>query len=162
MFFKTPERCRRTACVSALLFAALAWPLPATSQQAPIIYPSGGQSFETQSADEAQCRQWAQQQTGVNPNQVPPGYYGNPNEAGTPVVRGAARGAAVGAVGGAIGGNAGKGAAIGAGMGATVGVIRKRDQQNQTAAAQQQYQAQMATYDRAFGTCMQGRNYTVN
>jgi hypothetical protein len=156
-----PDRRRRTACLAGLFFAVVAWPLAATAQQVPIVYPAGGQSFETQSADEAQCRQWAQQQTGVNPNQVPPGYYGNPYE-GAPVVRGAARGAAVGAVGGAIGGDAGKGAAIGAGVGATVGVIRRQDQQRQTAAAQQQYQAQMATYYRGFGTCMQGRGYTVN
>jgi hypothetical protein len=83
------------------------------AQSAPIVYPSAGQTLDQQASGEASCRTWAQQQTGVYPNQAPPGYYGNPH-AGMPMVGGAARSAAIGAVGGAIGGDAGKGAAIGA------------------------------------------------
>ena len=35
--------------------------------QAPIIYPSQGQSLEQQSKDEGECHSWSQQQTGFNP-----------------------------------------------------------------------------------------------
>ena len=150
-------------CMAALLSMDLATTVHA--QSAPIVYPSAGQSMDQQGRDEAECRNWATQQTGMYPNQAPPAYYGNSYQQGAPVVRGAARGAALGAVGGAIGGDAGKGAAIGAGVGATAGVIRKNQarrqeaQVNQQAAAQ--YQADMGRYNQAFAVCMQGRGYAV-
>ena len=133
--------------------------------QSPIIYPGGGQSLQQQSNDEAECRGWAQQQTGFNPAYGPQSPPPSSSQGGE-VVRGAARGAALGAVGGAIAGNAGKGAAIGAGVGATAGLLGRRQKELQHAEAQQQaqdqYNSQLRTYNRAFGTCMQGRNYTVN
>ncbi|HEY1383686.1 MAG TPA: glycine zipper domain-containing protein [Dongiaceae bacterium] len=139
-------------------------PLAAWAQQAPIVYPAQGQTIDQQAGDESACRSFAQQQTGMYPNQAPPGYYGNPN-AGAPVLGGAARGAALGAVGGAIAGDAGKGAAIGAGVGATAGLMRRNQQRRQEAAANQQAQAQynasMNQYNQAFAACMQGRGYTV-
>lgn len=135
----------------------------AHAQSAPIIYPAGGQSLEKQASDEAACRSWAQQQTGFYPGQATPGT--TQNQAGAPLVGGAARGAALGAVGGAIGGDAGKGAAIGAGVGATAGLLRKGQQRRQQAQANQQAQAQydasLARYNSAFAACMQGRNYVV-
>jgi hypothetical protein len=151
-------------CVAAWLSVDLA--ATAHAQSAPIVYPSAGQSMDQQGRDEAECRNWATQQTGIYPNQAPPAYYGNSyHQQGAPVLRGAARGAALGAVGGAIGGDAGKGAAIGAGVGATAGVIRKNQarrqeaQVNEQAAAQ--YQADMGRYNQAFAVCMQGRGYAV-
>lgn len=150
----------------AVLIGALLAEAPANPglAQAPIVYPSAGQTLDQQSADEASCRSWAQQQTGMYPNQSPPGYYGNTNT-GAPVLGGAARGAAVGAVGGAIGGDAGKGAAIGAGVGATVGLMRRNQQRRQQASANEQaaaqYQADMNQYNQAFAACMQGRGYSV-
>ena len=93
--------------------------------------------LDQQASDEAACRSFAQQQTGMYPNQAPPQYYGNPN-AGMPVLGGAARGAALGAVGGAIAGDAGKGAAIGAGVGGTVGLMRRNQQRRQEAYANDQ------------------------
>ena len=132
--------------------------------QAPIVYPSAGQSLDQQASDEAACQSFAQQQTGMYPNQAPPGYYGNSNT-GAPVLRGAARGAALGAVGGAIGGDAGKGAAIGAGVGGTVGLMRRNQQRRQEAQANDQamaqYQADMGRYNQAFAICMQERGYSV-
>ena len=119
-----------------------------------------------QAQDEAACRSWAQQQTGMYPGQSVPEYYGNPyaNE-GAPVLRGAARGAALGAVGGAIAGDAGKGAAIGAGVGGTAGLLRRnrerRAEANYNQQAQVEYQQDMSRYNQAFAACMQGRNYTV-
>ena len=150
-------------CMAALLSVGLA--ATAHAQSAPIVYPSAGQSMDQQGRDESECRNWATQQTGIYPNQAPPAYYGNSNQQGAPVVRGAARGAAMGAVGGAIAGDAGKGAAIGAGVGATAGVIRKNQARRQEAQindqAAAQYQADMGRYNQAFAVCMQGRGYAV-
>ncbi len=149
-----------------LLLAALValGPDLASAQSAPIVYPAAGQSLDQQAADEGACRSWAQQQTGVYPNQAPPGYYGNSNT-GAPVLGGAARGAALGAVGGAIAGDAGKGAAIGAGVGGTAGLMRRNQQRRQDAYANDQamaqYQASVGQYNQAFAACMQGRGYTV-
>ena len=131
----------------------------------PIVYPSQGQSSQQQSQDEAQCRQWAQEQTGFNPWQAPPTASGG-SSGGGEVIQGAGRGALMGLVGGAIVGEAGKGAAVGAGLGATAGLFRRRDNQQADSAAQQQATAQynqgLANFNRAFATCMQGRGYAVN
>jgi len=148
---------------TAAAVAALA--LWATAVQAtPIVYPANGQSNEQQAQDEGECRGWAQQQTGFNPNSGP-AYVGRSDTSGQ-VLRGAAGGAALGAIGGAIGGNAGKGAAIGAGVGGGAGLLRKGSQRRADDRAQQQanaqYNQQLATYNRAFATCMRGRGYTVS
>ncbi|HVO00806.1 MAG TPA: glycine zipper family protein [Candidatus Cybelea sp.] len=136
----------------------------AEAQQAPIVYPSSGQTPDQQAQDENTCRNWATQQTGVYPYQAPPAYYGSA-PTGAPILGGAARGAALGAVGGAIAGDAGKGAAVGAGVGATAGLIRKNQQRRQQAQmnnqAQAQYQADLGRYNQAFAACMQGRGYAV-
>jgi hypothetical protein len=148
----------------AMALAVVAEPMLGWAQQAPIVYPGQGQTLDQQAADENACRSWAQQQSGMYPNQAPPGYYGNPN-AGAPVLGGAARGAALGAIGGAIGGDAGKGAAIGAAVGGTAGLMRRNQQRRQEAYANEQamaqYNASMNQYNQAFAACMQGRGYTV-
>lgn len=159
-------RGRSRAMLLVAAGALLAAAEPALAQNAPIIYPGAGQSLEQQASDEAACRTWAQQQTGVYPGQSAPGYYGNPNyQTGAPVLGGAARGAALGAVGGAIAGDAGKGAAIGAGVGATAGFMRKNQERRQQAYASEQamaqYQADLNRYNQAFAACMQGRGYVV-
>ena len=137
----------------------------ATAQSAPIIYPSKGQSIDQQADDEAACRSWSQQQTGFNPAQGPV-YYGSSGSGGGEVIRGAAGGAALGAIGGAIGGKVGRGAKIGAGVGAVAGLLRKGQRKRADKKAQQQainqYNRQLAGYNRAFGACMQGRGYAVN
>jgi hypothetical protein len=149
-----------TGLTAVVLFAG-----DVSAQSAPIIYPSGGQSLDQQAGDEAACRNWAQQQTGMYPGQAAPGYYGSSSQQGAPVLGGAARGAAIGAVGGAIAGDAGKGAGMGAAMGATAGLFRKNQQRRQEAQANDQamaaYQADMGRYNQAFAACMQGRGYTV-
>jgi hypothetical protein len=143
-------------CVAGLLAAELA--STAHAQSAPIVYPGAGQSMDQQALDESECRNWATQQTGIYPNQAPPAYYGNSNQQGAPVARGAARGAAVSSI---AGGDAGKGAAVGA----TAGVIRKNQARRQEAQineqAAAQYQADMGRYYQAFAVCMQGRGYAV-
>ncbi len=143
----------------ALFAAALAF--AATVQATPVVYPAKGQSAHQQQTDEGACYSWAKSNTGVDPaavasqSQQPSG----PAVGGGERVQGAARGAAGGAVIGAIAGDAGKGAAIGAAGGTMVGGARAR--RNQQAAAQNQTQGAMDTFNRAFSACMQGRGYTV-
>lgn len=161
---KTAPRSGPILVLAATLASLSLFAPPAWAQSAPIIYPSAGQSLEQQSSDEAACRTWGQQQTGVYPGQSAPSYSTSPPP-GAPVLGGAARGAALGAVGGAIAGDAGKGAAIGAGVGATAGVMRRGQHRRQQAyandQAQAQYQADLGRFNQAFSACMQGRKYTV-
>ncbi len=159
---------RRLTFAGALAMACglAAFPFnDASAQNAPIVYPAQGQSTQRQAQDEGECRNWAQQQTGFNPYQGAPNYSGG-SSGGGEVLQGAGRGALMGLVGGALVGDAGKGAAIGAGAGATLGLFRRHDNRQDTAAAQQQATAQynqgMTDFNRAFKTCMQGRGYTVN
>jgi len=157
---------RGTLVGAAVVLAALvAVPQDATAQSAPFVYPSQGQTMEEQGRDEGACRIFAQQNTGFNPMQGP-AYYRSSSSSGGEMVGGAARGAALGAIGGAIGGNAAKGAAIGAGVGAAAGLMRKakkkRKQERKQQKAIDQYNQQLATYNRAFAACMSGRGYAVN
>ena len=138
----------------------------ATVHAEPIAYPSKGQSQAQQDKDRAECHQWAFKTTGVDPDRLPPPpSSGQNNQNDGRVLRSTARGAAVGGLGGSMGGEFGKGAAVGAAAGVVVGGIRKRRdkkaQQQADAVALQQINAMLQKYDKAFGACMQGRNYTV-
>lgn len=125
----------------------------------PVIYPSKGQSPEQQAQDKSACQAWATQQTGYDPLAAAEAQQAQAQQKGGGAVRGGARGAAAGAAIGAVAGDAGKGAAIGATAGGIGGAVKKRQQ----AAAQQQAGAQqLAEYQKAFGTCMQGRGYAVS
>jgi hypothetical protein len=153
---------------ASVLVAALS--LQAYAQQ-PIVYPSRGQSAEQQQRDQGECMAWAQQTTGVNPmgvaqglaNQPPPPQRGPLEDER---VQGALVGALGGAAIGAISGNkAGKGAAIGAVVGTLAGGVHQQQKdkaaQAQTYANQQQAQQALATYNRAYAACLEGRGYTV-
>jgi hypothetical protein len=136
----------------------------AAAQQPP-AYPSKGQSQQQQATDSTECRTWAQQTTGIDPvaaSQPAPQQTG-PAVGGGQRARGAVRGAAAGAVVGEVAhGDAGHGAAVGAGAGVVAGGVRARhDRRAQNAAAQQNQQNTMATFNNAWGTCMKGRGYTV-
>lgn len=153
----------RSIISAAVLFPILA-SAPAVAQQ--IIYPAKGQTVEQQQKDEAECYEWAKQQTGYDPAQA--AHYAVPpsqQSAGGERLGGAARGAAGGAIIGAIAGDAGKGAAIGAVGGTLLGGSRQRRQQaeyDQAAAQQQQALAQQQqNYQRAYTACFEGRGYTV-
>ena len=76
-----------------------------------LVMPGNGKSWEGFQADDAVCRQWAQNQTEWNANKTV-----NENLAGG-AIAGGALGAASGALIGAASGNVGPGAAIGAGAG---------------------------------------------
>ena len=148
---KTGSRVLVLAACMALLLA------PAVVSDV-YIYPNAGQNNEQMEKDKYDCYIWAKQQTGFDPMQAPTASSPPPDqttEGG--VVGGAAKGAALGAIGGAIAGDAGKGAAIGAGTGAAMGGMRRRSSQQQKA----QYEASRNEYNRAYGACLEGRDYTV-
>jgi hypothetical protein len=117
------------------------------------VYPQKGQSKDQQSKDEAECRTWAKEQSGVNPDAAPtPAQLGSHARG---AAGGAARGAAGGAAVGAIAGDAGKGAAAGAVVGGVAGRRRsKKEQQTQQAASSD-------SFLRAFAACMEARGYSV-
>jgi len=144
-----------------------------------VVYPAQNQPAAQQATDEAQCYDWAAEQTGyrIMPNAA--GVEAQAQAAGDAAaaqtaqatqgaaVGGAARGALAGAAIGAIAGDAGTGAAIGAATGAAGGRRARRQasqQAGQQAANQVVAQAneQVAAFKRAMGACMTGRHYTVS
>lgn len=76
-----------------------------------MVLPGAGKAFEAFQADDALCRQWALQQTGITP-----GDAGTQSVVASAVI-GTAVGAALGAAIGAAAGNPALGAAAGAGAG---------------------------------------------
>jgi len=143
---------------------------PAQASSGPVYYPSKGQSQEQQAKDKNECYGWATQQTGYDPVAAAQAQQANQGQQGQQkgggAVGGAAKGAAAGAAIGAVAGDAGKGAAAGATAGGNGGGVRKKKQEGakeQATAEQQQSQSQqLAQYQKAVGTCMQGRGYAVS
>ncbi len=151
----------------------------ALGQAGVYAYPLKGQTPQQQQRDNAECNQWAIQQSGFNPARPPSAGYSSPppssrgfgsGEVGQGgMVRDAGRGAAMGAIGGAIAGDAGEGAAIGAAAGALFGGVRRANRQyeeqqwyaEQQQMAAQQYEAGRSEYTRAYAACMSARNYSV-
>ena len=161
---------RKTKILVLLFIASLIIAGPALGDDV-FIYPNKGQTKQQQDKDKYECYIWAKQQTGFDPMAQPTATAPPPAKEAKQggVVKGAARGALVGVAVGAIAGDAGKGAAIGAAGGGLFGGMRRKDQQRQQEQAEQQWAQQQAAnyeqnrskYNRAFGSCMEGRNYTV-
>ncbi len=134
------------------------------------VYPGEGQTIEQLAVDENECYQWAQQTSGVDPNNPMAGVrteQAQQQSQGAGAGRGALRGAAAGALIGEISDNdRSEYAAAGAILGATRGA-RRTQQQNQQAQQQAQAQAQaqsaerMESFKKAYSACMEGRDYTV-
>jgi len=140
-----------------------------------MVYPAKNQTSSKQAADEHDCYNWAQGQTGFTPGPPPAPASPPPQQAssGGGAAGGAVKGAVAGVAIGAVAGDAGKGAAIGATTGVLAGAHRARKAQEQQAAQAQQaqqttatnqaaYNEHLGTFKKAFGVCMQGRNYTVS
>ena len=144
---------KRIETIALLLALCLA---PGLAAGQAFVYPQRGQSPEQQQRDEAECHQWAVQQSGFNPGtaRAPSSGAGDGS-----MIRGGARGAATGAVIGAIAGDAGRGAAAGAAGGALIGGMRRRDRARQQ---EQSFAAGQQAYQRALAACLQGRGYSVN
>lgn len=154
--------------------AALPQSQPISKGLGVVVYPAKNQASSKQAADEHECYNWAQGQTGITPGPPPTATTpSTPPASGASAGRGAVKGAVAGVAIGAVAGDAGKGAAIGATTGLLAGghQARKAQQQQQAQAQQTQqtdaanlaaYNQRMATFKKAFGACMQGRSYTVS
>jgi hypothetical protein len=145
------------------------------------VFPAKGQTPEKQSQEEAECYNWAVQNTGTDPFQL--GKQAEAQKAQTEQAKqqaanagagagakGAVAGAAAGALIGEVGsGNASKGAAYGAAAGAIAGRRKKEKAQAQATAqveqqgqaAQQATQQQLDGFKKAFSVCLESKNYMV-
>jgi len=113
------------------------------------VLPGQGKTFEQFQADDAVCRQWADQSIGISPQEAV-----NRNTAAGAVV-GTAIGAGLGAAVGAAAGNPGAGAAIGAGSGLLVGTAS-----GASAGQVYGYEAQRR-YDNTYIQCMYAKGNQV-
>ena len=129
-----------------------------------IVYPSKDQSAEQKSKDEGACFTWSKQETGIDPMAVASAPAEQVTSGGGGKrIKGAARGAAGGAL---IGEIADGDASRGAGIGAVAGAMRggreaRRDRKAKKQAAQQAKGATLQHFNKAFGACMEARDYIV-
>jgi Glycine zipper len=136
-----------------------------------MVYPAKRQSDDQQAKDEAQCFNWARDQTGYDPMNPPPppsahSSEGPSSQAGADLAGGALAGAAAGAAIGAIAGHAGKGAGIGATAGLFGGAMHAHQQTQAQAQAtveeQRAAQKELAnTFKRGMSACLEARGYAV-
>lgn len=161
---------KTVVCLAICLMGGLFF-IGSTVAQEPIIFPKAGQSQQQMEQDKHACYSWAKGQSGFDPMAAPPASSAPPQQQAPQrgVVKGAARGALVGVAVGAIAGDAGKGAAIGAASGGLLGGMRSADQKKQQEQAQAQqaqqqkaaYNQKLETYNRAYGACLEAKDYTV-
>ena len=129
------------------------------------VYPKAEQDAATQASDSRSCYDSAQARTGIDPTAPPPPVAPVAKKRGG-AVKGAAGGAARGAAVGAIFDEAGDGAAAGA-LGGSMRGRRAQKKAHAQAEEQAEEQAKAAagerknTFNRAFGACMEARNYSV-
>lgn len=132
-----------TAVMAVLALAGCAVAPP--SGPSVMVMPGQGKSFEAFQADDAACRQYAAQQTGVAPQDA-----ANQSLIGSAAL-GTVLGAAAGAAIGAAAGNPAMGAAIGAGSGAVLGTGYG------TGAAQYSADSVQYRYDTGYVQCMSAK-----
>ena len=131
------------------------------------VFPAKNQTKQQQKEDEFECYNWAVEQSGIDPLNLPKVEAPPPQTGPTGgAVKGAGKGAVAGVAIGAVAGDAGKGAAIGATAGAMAG--RKKGKEAQ---AQQNQQAQASaaateqqmkdSFQKAFSVCIEGKGYTI-
>ena len=114
-----------------------------------LVLPAAGKPLEVFHADDVACRQYAQYQIGVTPEEAAT------QSAVTSAAIGTAVGAAAGAVLGAVAGNAGTGAAIGAGSGLLLGGVSGAGASAASGATLQ------SRYDTAYIQCMYAKGNQV-
>ena len=132
-----------------------------------VAFPAKDQSQQKQKEDEYACYNWAKDNSGIDPLNLPK-VAAPPPETGPTggAVVGAAKGAAAGVAIGAIAGDAGKGAAIGAVAGGLAGrragkqAQAQENQQAQAGAAKSE-QDMKNSFIKAFSACMEGKGYTI-
>ncbi len=180
----------RTIVIAATLTLALVASIPALNAQGQktlaatmdvYVFPTEGQDSGTQSKEEAECYNWAVENTGTDPFQLSKQAEAaakqaeqtkqQAQEAGKGAgAKGALGGAAAGALIGEIADNdAGKGAAYGAAAGMIAGRRRaKRGQKQaseqadqQLAKTQQVTQESLENFKKAFSVCLEAKKYMV-
>ena len=139
---------RAGAAVIALLSLAGCVVAPPTGPSVAVM-PGQGKSFDNFQADDASCRQYAAQQTGIAPADA-----ANQSLIGSAAV-GTVLGAAAGAAIGAAAGNPAAGAAIGAGSGAVLGTGAG------LGAAQYSGDSAQYRYDLGYEQCMSAKGNSV-
>ena len=145
------------------------------------VFPTDGQAADQQSKDEAECYSWASSNTGSDPFELQQQSEQQQQQTEQQVqqaqsatqgagVKGAVKGAAAGALIGEIADDdASKGAAYGAAAGAISTRRRSRaasqqaqQQAKEQGAAQQQATAeQIGNFKKAFGVCLEAKDYMV-
>jgi len=145
------------------------------------VFPTAGQSASKQSADEAECYNWAVQSSGTDPFEASKQAQQQAQQSAAQQqqaasagrgsgAQGAVRGAAVGAlIGGIADDDVGKGAAYGAVLGTIRGRRQGRAQQaqaqqraqQQSQSAQAENAAKMDNFKRAFAVCLEAKKYLV-
>lgn len=131
------------------------------------IFPAGDQTPEQQAQDEHDCHGFAQDETGIDPDNLPavPSAPAETESTAKTAVVGSGLGAVGGGIIGMIAGSTATGALIGAGAGAVAGAM-KGNSETEAAEAEHQAavnanQAAIDEYNRAFAACMTGKNYGV-
>jgi hypothetical protein len=129
-----------------------------------MIFPNADQTSEQQEQDKFACYSWAKEQSSFDPMAPPTATEAPPQEGAKKggLLRGAARGAVIGGV---VDNEAGKGAAAGA----FIGGMRRQDQKRKEAAEREQWEQEQQRiyaekrnrYNRAYGACLEGKDYTV-
>jgi outer membrane lipoprotein SlyB len=114
-----------------------------------MVLPGTGKSFESFQADDAVCRQWANQQTGAESKNTANETLAS--GAGIGTLAGAALGAAIGGASG----NVAEGAAIGAGSGLVLGTAAA------AGPAQSAGQEVQRRYDNAYQQCMYAKGNQI-
>lgn len=147
---------RAVATITLIAFACA--PALAAERAA---YPQKNQDKAQQQADRGECKVWAMEQSGFDPNTPQPQPQAAQQKRGG-VVKGALVGAAAGEI---VDNKGGEGAAVGGLIG---GVRQGRKNQAARDQANSAYQQQMANWNagqQAFGSawdaCMNGRGYTT-
>jgi outer membrane lipoprotein SlyB len=113
------------------------------------VLPGSGKTFEQFQADDAMCRQWADQHTAKSPQEV-----ASQNTV-TGAAVGTAAGALLGAVIGSASGHAGTGAAIGAGSGLLLGTSAG------ASSGQEYVMESQRRYDIAYQQCMYAKGNQI-
>jgi outer membrane lipoprotein SlyB len=140
---------RMLRIISSLAFLVLSGCATLPTGPSVRVLPGPGKTFEQFQADDAVCRQWAEQQIGISPQQTV-----NQNAA-TGAVVGTVIGAGLGAAVGAASGHPGAGAAIGAGSGLLVGTASGANAGNVYGMEAQR------RYDNTYAQCMYAKGNQV-
>jgi hypothetical protein len=135
--------------VSVLLLLVLTGCATVPTGPSAMVFPAQGKPFEQFQAEDANCRWWASQQSGLSAQETV-----NQNTVSGAVV-GALIGAGLGAAIGAISGNPGMGAAVGAGSGLLGGAI------SGASAGQGYAWESQRRYDIAYQQCMYAKGNEV-